>query len=74
MINEQEQERKPSAWVQHMMQFVEQKVTVTYYLAGQGHEVEGTLRFFNFNKDSCLVETENESMWIRSPITIKKKI
>lgn len=74
MAEEKQEQRKPSEWVQHMMSFIGAEVTVKYYVAGEAEEITGQLRYWNFNKDSILLETKNDFMWIRSPITVKRKL
>ena len=71
---EQKEERRFSDWVRHMMSFVDQQVEVTYYLAGEARKLEGHLRYFNFNKDSLLIETKEEIIWVRTPITVKRSL
>jgi hypothetical protein len=74
-MEEKSNERRPlSEWAQHIMSFVEQDVEVSYYLADKAYTIKGKLRYFNFNKDSCLIETDKEMLWVRTPVIIRRAL
>lgn len=75
-MTEQQQKPKPkNPWIEFWVDLLGKEVRAEYYIAQTHFVVDGTLRLFNWNKDSCVIQKENgDIIWVRIPISITRKV
>lgn len=65
-------ENKKLSWFGQIAAFQGQEVEVKFYVGDEIHLIKGKLVMFNLAKDSCVIETKTEIIFVRTPMYMKR--